>query len=101
MYRNFIYFDGFTYRDRPIGNSIDGDSKLLSFDAAVVDTKNRRWYGSFRQAKLNRPNSGDHRLSLTPETINLGTLGTVLPTHFGDLRLDELGREPCMTRWGH
>src|SRR3546814_20219215 len=42
VYRNFIYFDGFTYRDRPIGNSIDTDSELLSFDAAVTDTANRR-----------------------------------------------------------
>src|SRR3546814_15711870 len=32
VYRNFIYFDGFTYRDRPIGNSIDTDSELLSFE---------------------------------------------------------------------
>src|SRR3546814_3685926 len=45
VYRNFIYFDGFTYRDRPIGNSIDTDSELLSFDAAVTDTANRRYYG--------------------------------------------------------
>src|SRR3546814_9982016 len=28
VYRNLIYFDGFTYRDRPIRNSIDTDSEL-------------------------------------------------------------------------
>lgn len=88
IYRNFIYYDGFTYRDRPIGNSIDSDSKLLSLDGAVTDTKNRRYYGSFRRAKLNITGLTDHRLSSTPETINIGTIGVQIPTQFGDLRLE-------------
>ncbi len=88
VYRNFIYFDGFTYRDRPIGNSIDGDLKLLSFDAAITDAKNRRYYGSFRRANLNVTGRPDHRLSSTPEDINIGTLGVQLPTPYGDMRLE-------------
>lgn len=88
IYRNFIYFDGFTYRDRPIGNSIDGDSKLLSLDAAFTDVHNRRFYGSIRRAKFNVTSRADHRVSTTPEKINIGTLGVLLPTQFGDLRLE-------------
>ncbi|API58170.1 hypothetical protein BSL82_01685 [Tardibacter chloracetimidivorans] len=88
VYRNFIYFDGFTYRDQPIGNSVDTDSELLSFDAAVTDTANRRYYGSFRKAKLNITARADHRLSANPENISIGTLGVMVPTQFGDLRLE-------------
>lgn len=88
MYRNFIYTDGYTYRDRPIGSSLDTDSKLLSLDAAVTDTKNRRFYGSLRQAKLNVTSAADHRLSTNPEKIHIGTMGVQVPTQFGDLRLE-------------
>lgn len=88
IYRNFIYFDGFTYRDRPIGHSIDTDSKLLSVDAAFTDTKNRRLYGSFRRAKLNVSGMSDHHVSTNPETINIGTLGVQIPTAVGDLRVE-------------
>ena len=88
VYRNFIYFDGFTYRDRPIGNSIDGDSKLISIDAAFTDVHNRRFYGSLRRAKFNVADLPDHRVSANAENINIGTLGVLLPTQFGDLRLE-------------
>src|SRR3546814_12493962 len=81
-----IYFDGFTYRDRPIGNSIDTDSELLIFDAAVTDIANRRYYGSFRKAKLNITARADHLLSANPENISIGTLGVMAPTQSGDLR---------------
>src|SRR3546814_2221639 len=88
VYRNFIYFDGFTYRHRPIGNSIDTDSELLSFDAAVTDTANRRYYGSSRKVTLNITARADHRLSATLEHISIGTLGVIVPTEFGDLPLE-------------
>src|SRR3546814_16194761 len=69
VYRNFIYFDGFTYRDQPIGNSVDTDSELLSFDAAVTAPANRRYYGSFRKAKLNITARPDHRPQANHEHI--------------------------------
>lgn len=89
VYRNFIYYDGFTYRDRPLGASIDGDSKLISIDAAFTDSRSRRFYGSFRRVKLNYTGAvPNHRLSLNPENIDIGTLGVQVPTQFGDLRLE-------------
>src|SRR3546814_18585070 len=86
--RNLIDFDGDAYRGRPIVNSIGTDSERRSCDAAVTDTANRRYYGSFRKAKLNITARADHRLSANPENISIGTLGVMVPTQFGDLRLE-------------
>src|SRR3546814_18692147 len=74
--------------DRPIGNSIETDAELLSFDAADTETANRRYYGSFRKAKLNITARADHRLSANPENISIGTLGVMVPTQLCDLRLE-------------
>lgn len=37
LYNNFIYTDGYTYQRRPIGFSLDGDTRMLSFDGEVTD----------------------------------------------------------------
>lgn len=88
MYNNFIYTDGFTYRDRPIGHSIDGDSEMISVGVAVNDTQNRRWYASYRGVDLNRTSSANNRISANAEKINIGTVGVEWPTQFGDIRLE-------------
>jgi len=103
-YNNFIYTSGFTYKGRPIAASIDGDSKLLSIDGAFTDTENRRWYGSWRHANINRTAIGTrNRISATPEKIDILTGGVIWPTGFGDIRIearymndapDTLGRSP-------
>lgn len=103
MYRNFIYWDGFTNRDRPIGHSMDGDSKLLSIDGAITDVHNRRYYGSFRRLNLNITGLPRYRISTNPENISIATVGVQWPTVYGDLRLESrymsdlpntLGRSP-------
>ncbi|WP_426163388.1 capsule assembly Wzi family protein [Sandarakinorhabdus sp. DWP1-3-1] len=105
MYNNSLYFDGFTYRGRPIGYWTDGDSRSLSFSAAVTDTRNRRWYGSVRSVHLNINDIGNppipandptgavrglvsYRISANAEKFAIVTAGAELPLAFGDVRIE-------------
>ncbi|MFZ4690725.1 MAG: capsule assembly Wzi family protein, partial [Polymorphobacter sp.] len=65
-YNNSLYTDGFTYRGRPIGYWTDGDSRNLSFSAAVTDTRNRRWYGSVRSVHINVTDLGNPPRAIFP-----------------------------------
>ncbi len=96
VYNNFIYLDGFTYKRRPLGYSLDSDTRTATLSAAVNDTRNRRWYGSIRDINLfltdagiiqpgNRPRN---RISRTPEKIQVGTLGVEWPSKFGDFKVE-------------
>lgn len=89
MYNNFIYFDGFTYRDRALGHSLDGDSELWTAGLSVTDTKNRRFYGTYRRVDINKTsNLRNNNLSLARETYNAFEVGTELPTAFGDISVE-------------
>lgn len=101
FYNNSVFIGGYTYRDRPIGHWADGDSRVLTFAAAVTDTRNRRWYGSVRSVHLNLTNFGTppffffpgdppvaHRISRNSETFAIITGGVEWPTAIGDLRVE-------------
>lgn len=88
MYNHFIYRDGWTYKGRPMGFSLDGDARSLTFYGEVTDTRNRRWYGSVRAITLNLLDHPRYRISKTREKIGLVTGGVDWPTQFGDLRLE-------------
>ena len=105
MYNNTLFFDGYTYRGRPIGYWTDGDSRNLSFSAAVTDTHNRRWYGSVRSVHINFNNIGNppvpfndpagdlralvsYRISANSEKFAIVTAGAELPLSFGDVRIE-------------
>ncbi len=105
-YNNSLYTDGFTYRGRPIGHWTDGDSRNLSFSAAVTDTRNRRWYGSVRSVHINVTDLGNpplavfprpdgtpgpaisYRVSANSEKFAIVTAGAELPTAIGDIRVE-------------
>lgn len=88
LYNHFIYVSGFTYDRRPIGFSLDGDSRMFSFDAAVTDARNRRFHGSIREANINVSETPSYRISRTNERFVIATLGAEVPTRFGDVRLE-------------
>lgn len=87
-YNHFIYTDGYTYRGRPIGMSLDGDSRLLSFTASLTDRKNRRYYGAIRKADINVTNTPRYRISQTNEDLWIGEAGVEWPTRWGDIRVE-------------
>lgn len=88
MYNQFIYTDGFTYQRRPIGYSLDGDTRVLTLHGNVIDQRNRRWYASFRSIDLNLTARPSYRISAVREKINLGTVGVEWPAAWGDFRVE-------------
>ena len=94
LYNDFLYADGFTYRRRPIGHSLDADTQVLTVSGSATDERNRRAYASFRTIDLNitadrfagqRPRN---RISASRETIQVYTAGAEVPTRIGDLRIE-------------
>lgn len=88
IYNHFIYTDGWTYGRRPIGYSLDGDSKVMTVHGSLTDARNRRWYASIRHIDLNLYALERERISHTHEKIGLATGGVEWPTRFGDLRFE-------------
>lgn len=88
MYNNFIYTDGHTFQRRPLGFSLDGDTRMWSLLGEVTDPRNRRWYASVRGIDLNVTEFPRYRISQTNEEFSVGTFGVQLPTQIGDVRFE-------------
>jgi hypothetical protein len=106
MYNNSLYTSGYSYNALPIGHWADGDSRNLSFSAALTDTRNRRWYASVRSVHLNIDDLGNppkavlprpdgtpgpaisYRTSTSSEKFAILTAGGEIPTRFGDVRVE-------------
>lgn len=102
FYNDTLYLDGFTYKRRPIGYWIDGDSRNLVMSLSVTDSRNRRWYGSINAVHLNVTGiSGvatgpyglftgtvGNRVSPDSEKFAISTAGVEWPTRFGDVRVE-------------
>ncbi|HEU0196296.1 MAG TPA: capsule assembly Wzi family protein [Nevskiaceae bacterium] len=61
-YNNSGYMDGFRYRGRTLGFSLDSDSRLFSLTWRLTDADNRRWHLTYYHADI------DIRDPKTPET---------------------------------
>jgi hypothetical protein len=69
-YTNVIYTDGYRYRGRAIGHSIDGDGESVAVGAVVVDARGSQWLGRISDIKLNRAGrSANHTLSDGPARL--------------------------------
>jgi hypothetical protein len=88
FYNNFIYTDGFTYRDRALGHSLDGDSELLTAGLSVTDSHNRRYYGTYRHVDINKSGLASHRISANRESFDSLEAGIEWPTPYGDISLE-------------
>jgi hypothetical protein len=53
-YRNFIYFDGYQYRDRSIGHAIDGDSEQFAAGLLLVNEDGSQWELAAQTSDVNR-----------------------------------------------
>jgi hypothetical protein len=84
-YLNFVYTDGFSYRGKPIGSSLDGDSRLYSVFGSVTTAKNWRLSGAIRYADINLFSQPNYRISNNREKIWVGEASLSLPTKFGDI----------------
>ena len=69
-YTNVIYTDGYRYRGRAIGHSIDADGESVAVGAMVVDAQGSQWLGRISDIKLNRAGlSSKHTLSDGPARL--------------------------------
>ncbi len=84
-YLHFIYLDGTSYRDRPLGFSLDGDARAISLFGSLTDIKNRRWTAAIRRTDINFTSAPQYRISKNLERIWIGEAGVSIPTKWGDL----------------
>ncbi|MEJ0084672.1 MAG: capsule assembly Wzi family protein [Pseudomonadota bacterium] len=64
-YRNSIYPQGYTYRGRIIGHSMDNDSRMYSFGASLARPNGDFYSLTLRKVELNR-DGGPHTISTVP-----------------------------------
>ena len=62
-YRNSLYPQGYTYRGRIIGHSMDQDGRMVSAAATLVRPQGDSFHLLLREVKLNRDGSGGHAIS--------------------------------------
>lgn len=84
-YQHFIYRDGYRYRDRALGSSVDGDSRLLTIGGVVTDSADRGYWLRYRYADINDSDYFRNRASANRETINMIEAGSLVPTRFGQI----------------
>jgi hypothetical protein len=65
-YRNGVYPQGYTYRGRMIGHSLDNDSRMWSVAALLGRPDGDSYSLTFRQADINRDGTGNHAISSVP-----------------------------------
>ncbi|TAM93522.1 MAG: capsule assembly Wzi family protein [Rhodanobacteraceae bacterium] len=87
-YNNYQYLDGFRYRGRTLGFSLDSDSRLMALTWRLTDSGNRRWHLAYYHADISTPElaagqaAGSYFvnvISTTPVTVNVGEAGTTWP----------------------
>ncbi len=83
FYNHFIYRNGYRYRGRSLGHSLDNDAMLYSVVGQVVDASNWRWRGALHRAELNRDGTvratGGNTVSGSDETIHVAEAGVEVP----------------------
>lgn len=68
-YRNSLYPQGYTYRDRIIGHSMDNDSRMYSLGGTLVRPGGDVVSFLARRVELNRDGTGSHAISDVPHAL--------------------------------
>jgi hypothetical protein len=99
-YWDYKYQDGWQYRNRTLGSSLDTDSRLVSFHASWIGWKNWAYTLTYYRASISSPNtptknspiaaSGANRVSAFPVTIDIGEARVHIP--FDRLSIDLAAR---------
>ena len=69
-YRNSLYPQGYTYRGRIIGHSMDNDSRMYSLGAVLVRESGDVASLTVRHVEFNRDGTGDHAFSAVPSDLD-------------------------------
>lgn len=104
-YNNGDYVDGFRYRGRTLGFSLDSDSRLASVVGQVTDPNGWTYRAAYRLAKISTPQlataqSGGgafNTVTSVPVKINQGELGLSVPFSWGVLDFAVRGQDGLPT----
>lgn len=88
FYNHFIYKNGYRYRRRALGHSLDGDARLFSVVGTLTDLRDWTYRLAYHHAELNRDSSGPHPVSLSNEDINLFEIGLNVPWRKGSFAIE-------------
>jgi hypothetical protein len=69
-YRNSVYPQGYAYRGRVMGHSMDNDSRMFSVNGILTRPSGEVLSVTLRTAELNRDGAGDHAISAVPRDLN-------------------------------
>lgn len=70
-YESSIYTDGYRYRGRALGHSMDGDGESIGIGGMLVDAAGREWRLLTRNVKLNRAGASiAHSLASGPSRVD-------------------------------
>jgi hypothetical protein len=69
-YRHHLYPQGYTYRGRIIGHSLDNDSQMFSVAGLLTRANGDVLSIAVRRAKLNRDGTGTHAISEAPADLD-------------------------------
>lgn len=87
-YNNFQYIDGMRYRGRTLGFSLDSDSRLLSLQAAWVDSDDWTYEATLHHAVISNPNNtAGNVVTSAPVIVNLAEARVGIPWHHWKLNL--------------
>ena len=71
IYEHFIYRTGYRYKGRPLGHSLDNDSKLISVVAQYQGSNNWEYTVKYHNAKINVDGTGNNTVSVPNKNINI------------------------------
>lgn len=87
-YRHGVYTDGYQFRDRVVGHSIDGDSQQFAIGAMLVNGDGSSWELAGQDAKVNRGGANPvHSVALAATEIRSVDVYHRRLLFGGDLRL--------------
>ncbi|MEZ5488638.1 MAG: capsule assembly Wzi family protein [Steroidobacteraceae bacterium] len=73
-YRNTLFPQGYSYRGRSIGHSIDGDGRMATLAAVLVRPSGTSFSGSIRRVDLNRDRGFDPAHTVSPLGADLDNI---------------------------
>ncbi len=90
-YTDYKYIEGWQYRDRTLGSSLDSDSRLASLQASWIGPHDITYTLTYHHAAIGSPQSpGTNIVTTTPVTINIGEARVRMPFSWG--AVDVTGR---------
>ncbi len=88
IYEHFIYKTGYRYQGRPLGHSLDNDSRLISIIAQYQDSNNWEYIVKYHNAKINVDGTGNNTVSVLNKKIDIYEASLQGDVGYGNIKVD-------------